>query len=423
MGAWSDRLSTRLLGVAIERQMVIAVALIAIQLAAAFMLTNAVGGTHHIPPHAFYLPIGFAGLRFGLVGAVPTAVIATILAGPLTPSHVATGTPQNVTDWVIRGVFFLAVGATLPAMMRRGTTTIQQDRHRLHTEMEVRRGLERDEFVVFYQPVVELDTGRIVGAEALLRWDHPQRGFLTPDAFIHDVERIGSLATWVLAEATATAARWRTTFALDDFSISVNVSAQNLAQPDFVAQVRTALRAAQLDPKYLCIELTESMVIDDLDIAAARLQVLRSLGARTAVDDFGTGHSTLAHLRQLPIDVIKIDRSFVSELERHQRSDSIVGSLSQLAHELGATCVAEGVETEAQRAILMGHGCNLAQGYLFARPIEPLRFEELLAAGGILTPPQIGSGDEPETVKASAVCEAETLPAGQEGNAGRRPSE
>lgn len=386
MGGWSDRVSTRLLGVAIERQMVIAVALIAIQLVAAFMLTYAVGGTQHIPPHAFYLPILFAGLRFGVVGAVPTAVIATVLAGPLTPSEVATGTPQTVTDWVIRGVFFLGVGATLPVMMRRGTTTIQQDRHRLRTEMEVRRGLERDEFVVFYQPVVELDTGRIVGAEALLRWDHPQRGFLTPDAFIHDVERIGSLATWVLAVATATAARWRTTFALDDFSISVNVSAQNLAQPDFVAQVRTALKAAQLDPKHLCIELTESMVIDDLDSAAARLQVLRSLGARTAVDDFGTGHSTLAHLHQLPIDVIKIDRSFVSELGHHQRSDSIVGSLSQLAHELGATCVAEGVETEAQRAILMGHGCNLAQGYLFAHPIESLLFEKLLAGGGTLTP-------------------------------------
>jgi EAL domain-containing protein (putative c-di-GMP-specific phosphodiesterase class I) len=128
------------------------------------------------------------------------------------------------------------------------------------------------------------------------------------------------------------------------------------------------------------------MVIDDLDSAAARLQVLRSLGARTAVDDFGTGHSTLAHLHQLPIDVIKIDRSFVSELGHHQRSDSIVGSLSQLAHELGATCVAEGVETEAQRAILMGHGCNLAQGYLFAHPIESLLFEKLLAGGGTLTP-------------------------------------
>jgi EAL domain-containing protein (putative c-di-GMP-specific phosphodiesterase class I) len=358
----------------------VTIAWIIAQLTAGFVLTYALGGAHQVPPHWFYVPILFAGLRFGWAGAVPTAVAAAILAGPLTPGDVSTGAPQAFSDWGARGLFFVIVGATLPAMMRRGTNTIQQDRRDIRTEMEVRRALAHSEFVLFYQPIVDLVDRRVVGAEALLRWQHPQRGLLPPAEFIHDVERIGSIANWVLEDAATTTSRWRATFGLADFRISVNVSAQNLAQPDFVAQVRTALRAARLDPRYLCVEVTESAMIGDIDTIAARLEVLRSIGSTIAVDDFGTGHATLSYLQQLPIDVIKIDRSFVDDLGTGNRGEAIVATLVQLAHRLDTTCIAEGVETEAQRNALIGHGCTLAQGYLFARPMPAVEFELLLVA-------------------------------------------
>ncbi|MFZ6005798.1 MAG: putative bifunctional diguanylate cyclase/phosphodiesterase [Actinomycetota bacterium] len=380
----SDRLSVTLVGSALEREASVAVALILIQLVAAFTLTWGLGGTSHFPPHWFYFPILFAGVRFGIVAALPTAVAATILAGPLTPGDVASGSAQPFTDWGARGAFFVAIGATLPALMRLGTTAIEHDRKRLRTEEEVRRGIDNGEFVLYYQPIVELDTGQLVGAEALLRWQHPQRGLLMPDEFIDRVERIGSLASWVLVEAATAAAGWQRTHELEHFTVSVNVSAQNLAQPDFVSQVRTALRAAQLDPRHLCLELTERIPVDDLESIGARLQVLRSIGTRVSVDDFGTGHSTLSYLRQLPIDVIKIDRSFVSQLGRQPRADSIVDSLSSLARSLPATCVAEGVETSAERLAVWSHGIRYAQGYLFSRPLDATRFEEVLMDGGRL---------------------------------------
>ena len=237
---WSERLSARVLAVMVERRIAVALGVILVQLAVGFGTIYALGGAHHVPPHWFYVPILFAGIRFGLAGAIPTAIVSAILAGPLMPGDVATGTPQDLSDWALRGAFFTVIGATLPAMMRRGTTTIQQDRRDVRIEMEIHRALAHGEFLLFYQPIVDLHHGRIVGAEALLRWQHPERGLLLPADFIHDVERIGSIANWVIQDAATTAARWRTTYGLDGFEISINVSAQNLAQPDFVTQVRNA---------------------------------------------------------------------------------------------------------------------------------------------------------------------------------------
>jgi diguanylate cyclase len=375
---WSERVSTHLLGVTAERRTAVSAGLIAAQLAAAFAVTYALGGADSVPPHWFYVPILFAGLRFGLAGAIPTALASAMLAGPLMPADVVAGTAQSLSDWAGRGAFFVAIGATLPAMMRRGTTTIQQDRLDTRIEMEIRRALADGEFMLFFQPVVELADGHIVGAEALLRWEHPERGLLLPADFIHDVERIGSIANWVLQDAAATAARWRTKYGLDGFHISVNVSAQNLEQPDFVTQVRNSLTAAQLDPMHHCLEVTESSMIGDIDSVAIRLQVLRSIGVKIAVDDFGTGHATLSYLQQLPIDVIKIDRSFVNDLGTRRNGEAIVASMLQLAHQVGATCIAEGVENEGQRDALLNAGCALAQGFLFARPVPATQFEQLL---------------------------------------------
>ncbi|MEY2445176.1 MAG: hypothetical protein QOE00_1756 [Ilumatobacteraceae bacterium] len=376
---WSERISTRVVAVTVERRTAMAAGLIAVQLGIGFVSTYAFGGAHNVPPHFFYVPILFAGLRFGLVGAIPTAIASTILAGPLMPGDVSSGTPQGLSDWLIRGAFFVAIGATMPAMMRRGTTTIQQEHRNLRMEMEIRRALAHGEFKLFYQPIVDLRDGHIVGAEALLRWQHPERGLLMPADFINDVERIGSIANWVLQEAATSTTQWRTTYGLDDFHISVNVSAQNLAQPDFVTQVSNALQIAHLDPVHLVLEVTESAMLQDIDSIAVRLQVLRSIGVKIAIDDFGTGHATLSYLQQLPIDVIKIDRSFVEDLGTHRNGDAIVASMLKLACQIGATCVAEGVETDVQRDALTRDGCPLAQGYLFARPVPAAQFEQLLA--------------------------------------------
>src|SRR5258706_3750400 len=255
---WSERVSRRVLAVTVERRTTMAIALIAIQLGFGFASTYAFGGAHTVPPHWFYVPILFAGLRFGLVGAIPTAIASAILAGPLMPGDVSTGTPQDLSDWLVRGAFFVAIGATLPAMMRRGTTTIQQEHRNVRIETEIRRALAHGEFMLFYQPIIDLADGHIVGAEALLRWQHPERGLLMPADFIQDVERIGSIANWVLQEAATTTTRWRATFGLEEFHISVNVSAPNLAQPDFATQVRNAMQIAQLDSKHLVLEVTES---------------------------------------------------------------------------------------------------------------------------------------------------------------------
>jgi EAL domain-containing protein (putative c-di-GMP-specific phosphodiesterase class I) len=377
---WSERVSTRLLGVTIERRTAVAAGVVILLLAVGFASTYALGGVSTVPPHWFYVPILFAGVRFGLVGAIPTAIVSAMLAGPLMPADVATGTPQNLSDWVVRGAFFIAIGATLPAMMRHGTTTIQQDRRNVRLEMEIRRALAHGEFELFYQPIIGLADRHIVGAEALLRWQHPERGLLVPADFIHDVERIGSIANWVIKEAATTAARWRTTYGLEEFQISVNVSAQNLGQPDFVTQVRNGLRAAELDPMHLCLEVTESSMIDNIDSVAVRLQVLRSIGVKIAIDDFGTGHATLSYLQQLPIDVIKIDRTFVNDLGTRRNGEAIVASMLQLAHQIGANCIAEGVETEIHRDALLHNGCVLAQGYLFSRPVPGPQFEQLLTA-------------------------------------------
>jgi EAL domain-containing protein (putative c-di-GMP-specific phosphodiesterase class I) len=275
-------------------------------------------------------------------------------------------------------VFFLAVGVALPAMMRRGTSTVQQDRRDERVEAEVRRALEHGEFVLHYQPIVALDDGRIIGAEALLRWQHPQHGLLSPAAFIDDLERLGSIANWVLGEATVAAAGWRAVAGHEEFLMSVNVSAKNIAQPDFVAQVRAALRAARLPPEHLCLEITESAAFEDLARASARLQVLRSIGVQIALDDFGTGHATLSYLQQLPFDVIKIDRSFVQDLGHRSCGSTIVATIQRLATDLDVTCVAEGVETEAQLGHLRELCCTAAQGYLFGRPQPAGQFAELL---------------------------------------------
>ena len=241
---------------------------------------------------------------------------------------------------------------------------------RMRTEVALRRALDRGELVLHYQPVVDLAKGRVVGVEALCRWEHPDEGLLMPDSFIPVAEASGlivPLGAWVLREATRQAVEWdRQGRRLD---VAVNLSVRQVSSPDIVHTVQAALGAAGLPAERLLVEVTESAVMEDAEAAVVALGKIAAMGAAVAIDDFGTGYSSLLYLKRYPISALKIDRSFVSGLGQDTDDHAIVASLVSLARAVGAVCIAEGIETETQHQRLVGLGCQLAQGYLFGRPV------------------------------------------------------
>jgi EAL domain-containing protein (putative c-di-GMP-specific phosphodiesterase class I) len=231
---------------------------------------------------------------------------------------------------------------------------------------EIRRALDADEFVLRYQPIVELAGGHPRGVEALIRWEHPVGGLLMPDDFLPAVAQtpvMASITRWVLATACAAAARW------PDWTMSVNITARDLAVDSFTGDVCDALESAGVAPDRLVLELTETALVQDLPRAARVLGALRDEGVGIALDDFGTGYSSMLYLRELPVTSVKIDRVFTAGLRRDSDDLAIVTSLLTLARTVGLTAVAEGVETDAQARLLDSLGCPFAQGYLFSRPL------------------------------------------------------
>lgn len=252
-------------------------------------------------------------------------------------------------------------------------------RSRLELEGALRKGLERNQFVVYYQSQVELATGALVGFEALARWRHPKRGLVLPGEFIPIAESTGlivALGEEVLATACRHAALWQRA-AHAPVRVAVNVTARQLRHRGFVKCVESALAAAQLDPHLLELEITENSLIEHGLDTTATLHAIGRLGVQLAIDDFGTGYSSLSYLKRLPIDTVKIDRSFVADLPGDPDACAIAGAIIALAHNLGLKVLAEGVETQAQSAYLRERGCDRAQGYLFGHPQPP----EMLSVG------------------------------------------
>jgi EAL domain-containing protein (putative c-di-GMP-specific phosphodiesterase class I)/GGDEF domain-containing protein len=243
----------------------------------------------------------------------------------------------------------------------------------------LRRGLAEEQFVLHYQPVVEMGTGRVVGAEALVRWRRGGEALVGPDSFIATAESSGvisALGTWVLRAACHSAARWPAGAGAQAPYVAVNLSAHQLEDPRLTSLVRKTLAESGLAARRLVVEVTESVLMADPEIASRRLGELRHIGVRVAMDDFGTGYSSLAHLKALPLDILKIDRSFVAGLGAERADAAIVEAVVTLARALGLDAIAEGVETPAQADELRNLGCPHAQGYFFGRPGPSSQIDE-----------------------------------------------
>lgn len=252
----------------------------------------------------------------------------------------------------------------------------------LQLETDLRRAITREEFLIHYQPIVSLVTGSIVGFEALVRWNHPKRGLISPIEFIPVAEEAGMIVMigqWVLREACSQMHKWHTQFpTTPPLTISVNLSGKQIMQLELLQQINFVLQETGLDASSLKLELTESVLIDNTESATAMLSQLRALNIELHMDDFGTGYSSLSYLHRFPISTLKIDRSFISNIGIGGENLEIVRAIVALAHSLNMNVTAEGVETLEQLALLRGMQCNRGQGYFFSRPLDSLAVEELL---------------------------------------------
>ena len=250
---------------------------------------------------------------------------------------------------------------------------------RVALETDLRLALVENQFKLYYQPQF-YHNGQVIGAEVLIRWQHPQRGLVFPADFIQLAEETGlilPIGQWVLETACAQIKIWESSAHTRHLQLAVNVSARQFRQPDFVEQVCQVLSRSAIRPGNLKVELTESLVLDDIDDTILKMHALREIGVRFSMDDFGTGYSSLSYLTQLPLDQLKIDRSFVHNIGIKATDAVIVQTIIGMANNLGMEVIAEGVETETQRAFLEQHDCQVCQGFLFSKPVPIEQFELL----------------------------------------------
>lgn len=331
--------------------------------------------------HHFFLPMA-AGAAMVLRGGRPwvrNAVVGSFLAAfvVLSTSTFGFQTPYVLPDeiraigsWIDSGVAAAALFMVLYVMQ---------------ADVEARNAFEADlcqavvagQFVLHYQPQVDAD-GRLFGAEALVRWQHPRRGLVSPGLFIELAEKNGlilQLGEWVLRQACAHLADWAKEPATAQLTMSVNVSARQFRQPDFVAQVMSIIGRSGVDPRRLKLELTESMLAHNVDDIIHKMTALKAHGVGFSLDDFGTGYSSLAYLQRMPLDQLKIDQAFVRHLQDNPKDKAIARTVIELGQNLHLAVIAEGVETEAQREMLASLGCPAFQGYLYGKPMpeEALR--------------------------------------------------
>ncbi len=268
-----------------------------------------------------------------------------------------------------------------------GRNTIRFFDPQMQTALESRNQLENElheallgnQFELHYQPQVDIK-GKIIGAEALIRWRHPERGLISPGTFIPMAEESGlivDIGEWVIAEACRQLARWQTRKEFQSLVLAVNVSAKQMGLPDFPERVHYRLQQEKIHSQKLKLEITESLLLGDIEQTIFRMKILKGLGVSFSLDDFGTGYSSLQYLKRLPLDQIKIDQSFVREICQDENDQAIVSTIIAMASHLGLSVIAEGVEDTAQREALLRRGCHFFQGYLYGRPLPIVEFEAL----------------------------------------------
>ncbi|MGQ4649910.1 EAL domain-containing protein [Lyngbya aestuarii] len=251
---------------------------------------------------------------------------------------------------------------------------------RLTLQTSLRHALEREELLIHYQPQVDLQKGQIIGAEALVRWQHPERGIIPPDKFIPLAEETGlivPIGDWVLQKACKQIKIWQTK-GFPSLRVAVNLSGRQFCQMDLRQKLVQILMDTDLHPQYIDLEMTESMLVQNTEVAIRRLNALKSLGVQIAIDDFGTGYSSLSYLQQFPFDILKIDRCFISNITNNSNNTAITKAIIQMAKSLGLKLIAEGVEKAAELDFVYHHQCDAIQGYLFSPPVSTQEFEKLL---------------------------------------------
>lgn len=315
-----------------------------------------------------------AWLRHGTVGVllVSYVALASTTWGIATP-YLISHDVRIAGTWINTALAIVGLYALVHIMVTEVTESSR-------LELDLRRALTRQEFVLAYQAQVT-DRGEVVGAEVLLRWDHPKLGRVGPGEFIDLAEQTGlilPIGNWVLRTACVQLVRWADQPALSGLTLAVNVSARQFRQQDFVAQVQAVLEETGARPQRLKLELTESMLAEDLDDIVAKMHALGTLGVGCALDDFGTGYSSLAYLKRMPLDQLKIDQAFVREVLSNAHDATIAKTIIQLGQSLGFQVVAEGVETEGQRDFLLANGCSVFQGYLFSKPLLQAEFTDFV---------------------------------------------
>ena len=286
-----------------------------------------------------------------------------------------------------------------------------QSIERLTLESALRRALERDQFSLHYQPKVDMASGQITGVEALLRWNHPELGLVSPGQFIPLAEETGlivPIGRWVLSEACAQNMAWQRR-GLRPVTMAVNLSPRQFADAHLLHDVDEALLASGMSPVLLQLEVTESMVMRNVSRAIKVLDAIQSRGIRLAIDDFGTGYSSMSLMKQFPIDTIKIDRSFVRDLPNDSEDQAIAQAIISMGKALGMTVIAEGVETVEQQTFLRNHACDEMQGFLFSKPLPARQMADLLRTESLLVSPPLqpeagnAGTDAPSRLKSAVV--------------------
>lgn len=365
---------------------------ITLGLAGSWLLVFYAGGADSMVPHWYYVPILFAAARFGPMAALIVALVAGILAGPLTYVDVNAGIQQETARWITRTGFFIGIGQLMAWLVTPSLRPIGEELRIMGEEFTIRRGLANNEFLLRYQPILSLDQESFVGAEALIRWQHPTRGELSPAAFIETAESsllICELTDFVLEEACRQAAEWRALAISQNrppWHVAINLSGRDLERTDLVQKVSHALKKHDLPPELLHLELTESVLM--MQGAVFQLSRLKRLGVKLVLDDFGTGFSSLSYLHRFPVDSLKIDRSLIADLRPEKSSQTLAGCIVNMAKSLGMNTIAEGLENEQQFRIGKELSFDYVQGFYFARPQRPAEIPKLIIGPVRVSPQQ-----------------------------------